>query len=103
MSHIPFEWDIFSMVLYIVLGLTAVLMLFLSKKRGLSKEKWLFKDKYLTFWFLIWLIIAVFRLVDLPIGGTDATNYIEYFQICRNNNIPFFFEHFAGDVLFNSI
>ena len=100
MSHIPFKWDIFSMILYIVLGLIAVLMLFLSKKRELSKEKWLFKDKYLTFWFLIWLIIAVFRLVDLPIGGTDATNYIEYFQICRNNNIPVYFEHFAGDVIF---
>lgn len=88
------------MIFYIILGLLAMLMLYLSKRRRIINEQWLFKDKFLTIWFLIWVFIAVFRLVDFPIGGTDATNYIEYFQICRNNYMPEYFEHFAGDILF---
>lgn len=100
-GYIPFKWDLVSLILYIILGLLAVYMLYNSRqKNNHTNRQWLFKDKYLTTWFLIWLIFAVFRLVNHPIGGMDAPNYIQYFQICRNNYIPEYFEHFAGDVLF---
>lgn len=100
-SYIPFKWDIFSIIFYVILGLLAVCMLYYSKHRKNQDYRvWIFKNRYLTIWFFAWLIIATLRLVDYPIGGTDATNYIKYFGMCNNNYIPEYFEHFAGDLLF---
>lgn len=99
-ASVMLKWDLSSMIFYIILGLIAVVCLHNSQKKYSSSNKWFFKDKYLSWWFFVWVIIAVFRLVDSPIGGMDASNYIKYFQICRNNYMPEYFEHFAGDILF---
>lgn len=99
--NILLKWDISSMIFYIILGLIAVVCLYKSQKRMCpSSNKWLLKDKYLSWWFLIWVTVAVLRYVKSPIGGMDASNYATYFEICRNDIMPPYFDHFAGDILF---
>ena len=94
-------WDISSIIFYIILGLIAVVCLYnFQKRKCFLSHKWLLKDKYLSWWLLIWVTVAVLRYVKSPIGGMDASNYATYFEICRNDIIPPYFEHFAGDILF---
>lgn len=100
MAKYLFQWETGSMIFYVILGLIASYTLYCSKKYTKYNSKWLFNDKYLTIWFCIWVIVATYRLIDFPIGGTDATNYVTFFQICLNNYWPEFFDHFAGDLLF---
>ena len=99
-ASVMLKWDLSSMIFYIILGLIAVVCLHNSQKKYSSSNKWLLKDKYLSWWFLIWVTAAVLRYVHSPIGGRDASNYATYFEICRNNIMPPYFEHFAGDILF---
>lgn len=100
-ASIMLRWDISSMIFYIILGLIAVICLYNSQKRkSSSSHNWLFKDKYLFWWLLIWVMVAALRYVHSPIGGRDSSNYATYFEICRNDVMPLYFEHFAGDILF---
>lgn len=71
------------MVLYIVMGFVPVIAVSAVKRKEEVNAvvQPLFSWPYVT-WFLVWLVFAVFRYVGSGIGGTDAPNYIRFFDVC---------------------
>ena len=41
-------------------------------------------------WFAIWLVFAVWRKVDIGVGGSDAITYVQYFNDCLNPRVEYF-------------
>lgn len=79
------HWDAFSMLVYILMGIIGALCIKKSNTSELSipanrkKTNWPY-----IIWFLSWEVFAVFRYVSYPLGGIDATAYIQYFEVCKN-------------------
>lgn len=95
------HYDNFSMLLYVMLGL---LSMWAVKKAKILEIKTVriqpVTCKYYVVWFVVWVIIAVFREVAYKIGGTDALNYIGFFDRCMHPNVESFYSHFYDDVFY---
>lgn len=94
-------FDITSMVLYSLLGL---LSMWAMQKVKIQEFKTntiqpLYNKYYIT-WSVFWIIIAVFRKVAFRIGGTDAENYIGFFEKCTHPNVESFYSHFYDDICY---
>lgn len=73
-------WDNLSMFLYVVMGLVSMI----SLKCALDYKETDRKKSIvsLAYGIIIWTLFASFRLVARGIGGSDAINYIGYFDKC---------------------
>lgn len=56
--------------------------------------------RYYVVWFVAWVVIAVFREIAYKIGGTDALNYIGFFNKCMHPNAESFYSHFYADICY---
>lgn len=98
------HYDNMSMLLYIILGLLAMWavknakILEIKTSRIQSVTCW-----YYVVWFVVWVVIAVFREVAYKIGGTDALNYIGFFDKCMHPNIESFYSHFYADICYRLV
>lgn len=79
------HWSFVTLILYITMGLLCAWCCHRAKKMVLSigQKRSLFSKEYWP-WYFVWIILAVFRYVDNEVGGTDAPNYIRYFENCLN-------------------
>ena len=76
-------WDWISVTFYITLGCIGSLCIKKVKKRELySNHQISINNQWCIIWFLSWFLATVFRVVDVNIGGSDAINYVRYFQNC---------------------
>lgn len=75
------SWSTSSLILYIVLGFICFLSCFYAKRRERITEikRRVANIEYLP-WILSWIIVAAFRKVNSNVGGTDAPDYIQYFE-----------------------
>lgn len=71
------------MLLYIAMGFVPFFAVSIVKKRekeeGAAQSS--FSWPYIV-WLIIWVVFAVGRYVGPRIGGTDAPNYIRFFDVC---------------------
>lgn len=73
-------WDDLSMLLYVLMGVVSLISLnFALKYRENNKSKSLL---YLSCGIIVWTIFASFRVVAYGVGGSDAINYVGYFENC---------------------
>lgn len=73
-------WDTPSMFLYVVMGLVSMICLkWALEYRDTDRNK---SIASLAFGIIVWTFFASFRLVTIDIGGSDAINYIGYFDKC---------------------
>lgn len=82
------HWDVTSMIFYIFMGLISMFSIsYVKRKEYISGN--LYKNTNLIFmtWFIIWIVISVWRGVSKNIGGSDAITYIEYFRECLDPNL----------------
>lgn len=88
-------WDNGTLLLYLSMGIIPTLVINYKFK---NKGK---KVLVLSFviWWLVWTFVASFREVSYKIGGIDALDYLNYFDVCLEENLSFrYTTHF--DVLF---
>lgn len=64
-------------MLYTLMGIIGVWAIQMTTIHPTTKP--IYKNKYYQTWFLIWTLIAAFRLIDGNAGGTDAIGYYSYF------------------------
>lgn len=76
-------WSIPSMILYISLGLVSMCAVIDVKRKEL-KSRIKYNSVVFMVWFAIWLVFAVWRKVDIGVGGSDAITYVQYFNDCLN-------------------
>lgn len=76
------HWDLLSVVLYSIMGLVPIFAIY--KTNHHSSEIVLWKNKFYIFWIVIWILFASFRYIGDGIGGTDAENYLIFFEHCFN-------------------
>lgn len=81
-NYIP-HFDIWTLILYILMGIIGGLCIYYSKKRErlIGKQNQYTRQPYIIM-FILWEIFAVGRYVTFMIGGYDARDYIEYFETC---------------------
>ena len=78
-SFIP-HWTLDTTLLYTFMGIIGAWAIYKSSLQNSPKPFW--KNKYYQIWFLIWTLIATFRMIDGNAGGTDAIAYYSYFKMC---------------------
>lgn len=80
-------WDWGSLILYICSGMICCYACTRVKKRELrtGKKQNILCAEYMV-WYAVWLFLAVFRHIERGIGGTDAYNYMTYFDVCLDLN-----------------
>ncbi len=76
-------WDLFTNILYIIMGLVPVWAIYQTDKRKSPYQKW-WKNPYLIVWIIIWTIFGGGRWIAPGRGGMDAYNYMDYFVNCLN-------------------
>ncbi len=83
------RWDNPSIVLYIICGFIFMLCCYHYKEKKIRNN--INKNTILYFMpvLVVWIGIAVFRLVTLEVGGTDAPTYILYFERCLEFNLNY--------------
>ena len=96
------HFDTYSMILYVMLGLLSLWALQSVKAIELRTGRMQsVRIRYYNIWLIIWVVIAVFRLVAInKIGGADAINYIEFFGKCMHPNVDTFYSHFYSDICY---
>lgn len=75
-SFIPY-WTLGTTLLYTLMGIVGIWSIGMVIKHPSSKP--FYKNKYYQIWFIFWIFIAAFRLIDGGAGGTDAYAYYLYF------------------------
>jgi hypothetical protein len=95
-------WSNSSLLFYLFLALVG--MLCMNQVKGVSDNHVFRKCPVAILWWTIWVFFAVFRVVKLDIGGSDAIAYIDYFIHCNDISIsdPDHI-HNASDFLFKWI
>lgn len=78
-SFIP-HWTLDTTLLYTFMGIIGAWAIYKSSLQNTPTPFW--KNKYYQIWFLIWTLIATFRMIDGNAGGTDAIAYYSYFKMC---------------------
>lgn len=80
-------WDWTSLYIYIITGIVCYWSC--SKVKSIElytgRRQKVFNLEYFV-WYILWLVMAVWRHIELNIGGTDAYNYMTYFEICLDPN-----------------
>lgn len=74
------HWTLGTTLLYTFMGIIGAWAIYKSSLQNSPKPFW--KNKYYQIWFLIWTLIATFRMIDGNAGGTDAIAYYSYFKMC---------------------
>lgn len=96
------SWSTPSLILYIFLGVICSIGCYLANQRAIrTGHTRKITNAELMPWYLSWILIAVFRMVSSTIGGTDAPNYIYYFEnvlSLTNDNTDIFFRIFNGSI-----
>lgn len=93
-----------SVAFYVALGCFGMFCMYKAKSSEIrTGSVATFRNRYLLAWWFVWVFFAVFRLVDLNIGGSDAPTYINYFQNCNGATMTKFYEHVGSDVGFKWI
>ena len=81
-------WSTWSMFLYVFMGIISMRSINGIKKiEYRTRQKVKLSNYYFVVWFVIWIFVTVFRKVDYNIGGSDAIEYVHYFQDCLNNDL----------------
>lgn len=77
------SWSFPTLILYISMGILCAWCCQKAKQAELTTgtKRTAFSREYWP-WYAVWIFLAVFRLIEDGIGGTDAPNYIKYFQDC---------------------
>lgn len=73
-------WDVFSMFLYVLMGLIG--MICLSKAISVKEKSRKMARQYLGIGVGIWTFFAAFRFIYYGVGGADAYAYVGYFNDC---------------------
>lgn len=76
------------MFLYISMGIISMWSINgIKKTEYRTRKKIKLSNHYFVVWFTIWIFVTVFRRVDYNIGGSDAIEYVHYFQDCLNKGL----------------
>ena len=76
------------MFLYVFMGIISMRSINGIKKiEYRTQKKVKLSNCYFVVWFVIWIFVTVFRKVDYNIGGSDAIEYVHYFQDCLNSGL----------------
>lgn len=104
LSYVGLHFDNVSMLLYVLLGLISMWAVQNTKiiETQTGKTQPLL-NKYYVVWGIIWVIVAVFRKVAFKLGGTDALNYIGFFEKCMHPNAESFYSHFYNDICYRLV
>lgn len=78
-------WSIGSLILFICLALFGMLCMNNIKavENRIDKKSKAVADTYTFLWVFVWAFFAVFRLVKFGIGGSDAIDYVYFFENCN--------------------
>ena len=98
LSYVGLYFDNGSMLLYVLLGLISMWAVQKAKIIEVKTGKMAsVLNKHYIAWGIVWVIVAVFRKVAFKLGGTDALNYIGFFEKCMHPNVESFYSHFYND------
>ena len=76
-------WDWIGAFFYVFLGIVGYRCLKkVKQKESFCQRKQKLNNRYYIIWFVVWLIATVFRVVSVDLGGSDAVNYVHYFNNC---------------------
>ena len=77
------SWSYSTLILYILMGILGAWCCQKAKRTELMSgiKRTILSREYWPL-YAVWVFLAVFRLIEGGIGGTDAPNYIKYFQEC---------------------
>lgn len=92
-------WDLTTLLFYIMLAMVGYWTFRRSKINELcSHRKQRIHTKPYLVWLSVWISAASFRYVAEGIGGSDAIEYIRFFDVCRDRNMPIVYYHY--DILY---
>ena len=95
-------WSNSTLLFYIFLALVG--MLCMNQVKGVSERHTFSRTPLAYVWWMVWVFFAVFRVVKPDIGGSDAIEYIGYFEHCNDTSISdIAWEHASSDFLFKWI
>ena len=77
-------WDLSSAILYCIMGIVPLFAINQTINHPSNNAFW--KNKFYLIWILIWIVFASFRHVGNGLGGTDAPNYLTFFDHCFHIN-----------------
>lgn len=101
LSYVGLYFDNGSMLLYVLLGLISMWAVQKAKIIEVKTGKMAsVLNKHYIAWGIVWVIVAVFRKVAFKLGGTDALNYIGFFEKCMHPNVESFYSHFYNDICY---
>ncbi len=90
-SMVPY-WDLESLIIYLSMGAVGFFCLYAGRpyhgKRVQIKKRSIKIAHILMF--VVWEIVATFRLIAPNIGGADSIEYIEYFKTCNSSSYHFY-------------
>lgn len=88
-------WDLTTLLFYIALASVGYVSFRQAKaaERHSSTPLKLSTRPYMI-WALIWVMAASFRYVAEGVGGADAIEYIRYFDVCLDENMPVKYYHY---------
>lgn len=101
----PF-WDLGTLCFYLFLAFFGMICMYYTRKfQNGKKEFHFYKNTPACVWLFVWTFFAVFRLVRFGIGGSDAVDYIAYFEICNKplDETDGVLYHTGSDLLFRWI
>lgn len=98
------HWEFFSIFFYIILALTGLIcMAYIKEKKVDANASNFLKNWGAIVWVGIWTFFTTFRLVTKGTGGTDAPNYIHFFEHCLDERYTPWMKHAGADILFKWI
>ncbi len=92
-------WDMATLFFYIILasaGYRAFRRSKINELRCCRKQR--LNTKPYLFWIFVWVSAASLRYVAEGVGGADAIEYIRYFDVCRDVDMPVVYYHY--DILY---
>lgn len=97
-------WSLETLVFYLILALVGMwCMNYIKQDTMKFSFKNTIRNKYAIIWIGIWTFFATFRLVNWEIGGSDAPNYIYFFENCNISVYSSWMEHVGDDFIFKWI
>lgn len=99
-------WDFGSLSFYLFLALFGMVCMYYTRVfQSRYRTVNLFRNPPACIWLFVWTFFAVFRLVRPDIGGSDAVDYIAFFESCNKpiDESDIVMYHTGSDLLYRWI